>query len=98
MNVSCCMESDPGAGEPRHIHPFDYMARTHDHDLLRSVCRVAAAFDQGAVDALVDEVPAEYRGRDLMGDGMRASHKALLAERFERGLMPVAERARMLLG
>lgn len=97
-NVSCYMESDPETGEPRHIHPFDYMARTQDPDLLRAVCRVAAAYDQGVVDALVDEVPAEYRGRVLMGDGMRASHKALLAERFERGLAPAAERARMLLG
>ena len=97
-NVSCYMAEDPDTGEPRHIHPFEYMAQTRDPDLLAAVARVTARADVAAMEAIVDEVPAEWRGRNLMGPAMREQHKLLLRERLERGILPAAERARALLG
>ena len=42
------MAADPDTGEPRHIHPFEYMAQTSDPDLLAAVARVAARADVAA--------------------------------------------------
>ena len=74
------------------------MAQTRDPDLLAAVARVAARADVAAMEAIVDEVPAEWRGRNLMGPAMREQHKLLLRERLERGILPAAKRARALLG
>lgn len=77
-------------GKAHHVKPFDYMAQSSDPLLMGAMRRVAERFDAEAIDAVIDEVPREFRGRLLLGDGMRESHKRLIRERFERGVLPLA--------
>ena len=90
--ISCYVMPDAKDGRPRHIHPFDYMRASSDRDLAESVSRISSIIDFRAIDALIDEIPAEYRGRIIMGDSMRESHKRLIRERVEKGLAPTVRR------
>lgn len=90
-NVSCYRLSD-GAGGTRAIHPFEYMASTQNPDLDAAIVRIAEAMDLGAVDAIIDDVPEEAYGHILMGDAVRESHKQLIRQRFEDGILPLYEK------
>jgi len=90
-NVSCYrLPTEDGRG--RAIHPFDYMATTKNPDLDAAIIRFAEALDMAKVIDVIDGVPAEAYGIELMPEAMRESHKVLLKKRFEAGILPLYEK------
>lgn len=91
-NVSCYRLVDERDPRGRAIKPFEYMMSSTNPDLAAAVARAAEAIDLAEVDRLVDKVPEESYGRLLMTPEQRASHKRLLAKRYDQGIVPAAER------
>lgn len=90
-NLSCyLLEGEDG--NAHRIRPFEYLAKTTDLDALAAVRRVADRLDLDEMDALIDSLPREFKGRKVMGDEAAESHKALLRMRFREGILPVASR------
>ena len=90
-NISCYRLQDE-TGSTHAIHPFDYMAASSNPDLEAAIVRFVDALNMDAIDALVDDIPTEAFGHILMSDAMRASHKRLLRERYEQGILPLLNR------
>lgn len=83
-NVSCYrLPTEDGKGTA--IHPFDYMAETVNPDLQAAIDRFMHAVDMNAIDALIDDVPAEAYGRPIISDAMRRFHKMMLRRRIDEG-------------
>lgn len=87
-NISCYRLPD-GEGGSHAIHPFEYMAKTSNPDLLAAMRRFADAVDMGAIDGLLDSIPEEAYGTPLLPEPMRESHKRLLRQRLEEGILPL---------
>jgi len=87
-NVSCYRLALPDGGSEA-IHPFSYMATTHNPDLAAAVERFANAVDLDVVDGIIDSIPGEAFGVVLMTDAVRRSHKELLRYRYEKGIAPL---------
>ncbi|WP_251212266.1 HipA domain-containing protein [Adlercreutzia murintestinalis] len=90
-NVSCyrLIDSEGGAHA---INSFDYMASTNNPDLAAAITRIAEAMDLETINAIIDDIPEEAYGHILMSDPVRASHKRLIQQRFEKGILPLYER------
>lgn len=87
--LSCYLMRDE-EGNAHRIKPFDYLAASRDSDVVAAVERVASRLDLRVIDALVDSIPQEFRGRTVLGRAAASSHKRLLRKRFEEGILPIA--------
>lgn len=96
--ISCYVIADPKTGEPHHVHPFSYMMTSADPGLMAAVARVASRVDLAEVGRLIDSVPTEVRGRIIMGDAMRESHKVLLERQVRDGLGPALQKRAIASG
>ena len=83
-NVSCYRVMD-GGGQSHAIHPFEYMAKSRDPELMAAKERFLSAVDMDAIDALLDEIPTEAFGCTVLADERRDAHKKLLRYRLEHG-------------
>ena len=68
------------------------MASTNNPDLAAAITRIAEAMDLETINAIIDDIPEEAYGHILMSDPVRASHKRLIQQRFEKGILPLYER------
>ena len=83
-NVSCYRVVGEN-GKPRAIHPFEYLARTSDPEVVAARDRFLDAVDMDAIDALIDDIPEEAFGCTVLSEERRSAHKKLLRYRLERG-------------
>lgn len=90
-NVSCYRLAYED-GKSIAIHPFEYMRTTHNPDLDAAIVRFVEAVDMAAIERIIDGVPEEAYGIQLMPPALRQSHKALLKKRLEEGFLPLCER------
>ena len=72
-------------GHPHAIHPFEYIARSSDPELVAAKERFLSAIDMDAVDDLIDSVPTEAFGCTVLSPERREAHKRLLRFRLENG-------------
>ena len=89
-NISCYRLPAEDGGSVA-IHPFDYMAKLANPDLNAAIVRFCKAIDLGKIDALIDDVPEEAYGREVLPDGVKRAHKKLLRERVKKGFLPLYE-------
>lgn len=95
-NVSCYRLVDDEDPRGRSVKPFEYIMSSMSPDVAAAVARAEQRIQLDAVYALVDEIPEEAYGRILMSPARRESHKRLLRMRYEKGIVPAAERFRTL--
>lgn len=85
--------------ESGRIKPFAYLAATDERDALAATVRIYEQIDIPSWDALLNSVPATFKGKTVITEPQREFYKALLKTRVEaedRGLASIAKRARSL--
>lgn len=78
------------------INPMEYISNTPEAGCLDAIHRIVPRIDLSRINRMIDEIPEEYHGLEVMSPVRRQFYKELLQIRHEEVFLPVLEKSRVI--
>lgn len=92
LNTCVCVFSK----DDKPINPYKYIKGKEDPELQDAILRIVPRIDLNRIDSIIDDIPEEFAGINVISEVRRTYYKELISVRYHDVLLPVFQECSIL--